>query len=100
MSSSPYIVPSILAATYYPLLQISSLHLLEPSFLVGEKLQNLSLYLSGIVAKRKDIWPSLEEAFQEFKVRPRFCEWDERILKIFIVGFASLSSHLYMTALS
>jgi hypothetical protein len=91
--------PSILATTYYPLLKISSLHLVEPSLLIGEVLQNFNLRLSEMVHQRRDIWPSSEEAFQALRVRPRSSTWDERILKIYVVSFASLSSRLYITGL-
>ena len=90
----------MLAPTYHPLLKISSLHLFEPSVVGPEMLQEWGSDLPDLSDKRRDIWPSPEEAFQALKARPRSRAWDERILKIFVVSFASLSSHLYMTALA
>ena len=50
-----------------------------------------------IADKRRDIWPSSEKAFRALKGRPNFSPWDERVLRIYAVSFASLSSQLYVT---
>ena len=54
--------------------------------------------LPKIVDKRRDIWPSSEEAFDALKAGAAWSAWDERVLKIYAVSFAfKLSSHLYTT---
>ena len=83
-----WIVSSILTPTYYPLLKISSLHLVEP-FLAAELegVQNLFSSAAETSDKRRDIWPSSEEAFRSLKARSVMCTWDERVKRTFIVSF-------------
>jgi len=74
---------AVSATTYYPLLKVWSLHLFEP-FLLGEKGEDWGSQLTKMADKRRDIWPSSEEAFQALKSRPTCRTWDERILKILV----------------
>lgn len=76
----------MLTTTYYPLVKISSLHLIEP-FLTAESVQNLFSALSEMSGGRRDVWPSSEEAFQSLKAQSTIRGWDERVVKIFIVSF-------------
>ena len=81
--------------TYYPLLEVWSLHLFEP-FLLGEKAENWGLQFNEMAGKRRDIWPSSEAAFQALKARPTCRTWDERIVKTLVVSFTSLSTPIYV----
>ncbi|KAF8553493.1 alpha/beta-hydrolase [Imleria badia] len=72
-----------LTPTYYPLLKISSLHLIEP-YLAGEKGLNWSSRFAKLSATREDTWPSGEAAYQALRARRSFLDWDDRILKIFV----------------
>ena len=57
----------------------------------------MAFFLARIADRRRDIWPSSEEALHALRLRPGTRTWDERVLKILVVSFASLSLHLYMT---
>ena len=78
------VVSSMLATTYYPLLKVSSLHLIEP-LLVGQKVRDLDGQLPKIADRQKDIWSCSEEAFRDLRARPFLRAWDERILRILVV---------------
>ncbi|KAF8551877.1 alpha/beta-hydrolase [Imleria badia] len=72
-----------LTPTYYPLLKVSSLHLIEP-YLAGEKGLNWSSRFAKPSATREDTWPSAEAAYQALRTRRPFLDWDDRILKIHV----------------
>jgi hypothetical protein len=52
---------------------------------------------------RRDIWPSREEAFKLLQSRPAWKVWDERVLKIYVVGLylnSRLKGVLYRVSLA
>ncbi|KAN0094845.1 Alpha/beta hydrolase family domain containing protein [Tylopilus felleus] len=73
---------SMLATTFYPLLRIWSLHLIEP-FLLGERVKSWGFDFIGMAEQQRDMWPSSEDAFQSLRVHPALRICDERILKLF-----------------
>ncbi|KIJ59896.1 hypothetical protein HYDPIDRAFT_140079 [Hydnomerulius pinastri MD-312] len=75
-------VAMILSTTFFPLLKFSSMHLIVP-MLVGKKWNDFGLHLEKSAEKRRDIWPSAEDAFQTMKSRPTWRKWDERVLRIY-----------------
>lgn len=87
----------MLATTFYPLLRIWSLHLIEP-FLLGERVKSWGFDFIGMAEQQRDMWPSSEDAFQSLRVHPALRICDERILKLFAVSFFLLYPLLYMTA--
>ena len=84
----------MLATTYHPLLEISSLNLTEP-FLLGDGGPDLLPFLCKMLGKRRVVWSSREEAFEELRTRSSFSEWDERIQKMYVVGESLLFSLSY-----
>lgn len=60
------------------------MHLFEP--FLGEKIENEGFEFEKFAGKRKDVWPSVEEAFETLRTRKAVRKWDERILKILIVS--------------
>lgn len=65
--------------TFHSLILVDPMLLRKP--LPGESELDL---VSGAV-KRRDIWPSREEALKALQARPSFKVWDPRILEIFVV---------------
>lgn len=57
---------------------------MAPRFQSGE---NNNLFLGA--QKRRDIWPSAEEAYTFLKSRPTWKVWDDRILRIYVVRVLS-----------
>ena len=94
INKSPWVVLSMLATTYHPLLEISSLNLTEP-FLLGDGGPDLLPFLCKMSGKRRVVWSSPEEAFEELRTRSSFSEWDERIQKMYVVVEALLFSLSY-----
>ena len=74
-----------MVTTYHPPPKVLSFHLLEP-FLLSEKAREWGLRLDDSSSRRKDIWPTSEEAFQTLKTQPFYSTWDERILKLLTVS--------------
>ena len=59
---------------------------MAPKFQSGE---NNNLFLGA--QKRRDIWPSAEEAYMFLKSRPTWKVWDDRILRIYVVCIVCLT---------
>lgn len=76
----------MLADTYMPQLKFKSLVLVDPMLLRKPRPGEPQLDLQGPASKRRDIWPSREEALKSLQSRPSFQVWDPRILEIFVVG--------------
>ncbi|OCH87169.1 alpha/beta-hydrolase [Obba rivulosa] len=76
-----------LAGTFAPELVFHALVLVEP-MLYPETTQHTSgSGIGGLIEgalKRRDIWPSREEALSILRSRPAFQQWDPRVLKIFV----------------
>lgn len=51
--------------------------------------------LAGGAVRRRDVWPTRENAWETFMSRPSWQVWDERILKIYVVskGHCHLASY-------
>ncbi|KAI0654112.1 alpha/beta-hydrolase [Cubamyces menziesii] len=79
----------ILSHTYQPPLPYVSVVLVDPMLLpswVDSSPSNggtRNILLEG-AEKRRDIWPSREEAWQQFTSRPAWKIWDERVLKLYV----------------
>lgn len=79
----------MLADTYMPELKFASLILVDPMLLRKPKPGEPVLDLGGPASKRRDIWPSYEEALKSLQSRPAFKVWDPRILEIYVVCIAA-----------
>ncbi|KAI0329983.1 hypothetical protein GY45DRAFT_1324220 [Cubamyces sp. BRFM 1775] len=79
----------ILSQTYQPPLPYVSVILIDPMLLpswvdsLPPDAGTRNILLEG-AEKRRDIWPSREEAWQQFKSRPPWKIWDERVLKLYV----------------
>lgn len=71
---------------YFPSLKFESLILCEHMTLGQKYSGKTSATLSNGAVNRRDIWPSREEAYKLLKARPAWKSWDDRVLKIFVVG--------------
>ncbi|KAF9776950.1 hypothetical protein IL306_004794 [Fusarium sp. DS 682] len=57
---------------------------------------NPSLSLAGLSTKRRDIWPSREDAIAKFKQSKFFQSWDPRVLDLWIeYGLRDIPTELY-----
>lgn len=75
----------MLADTYAPPLAFAALVLVDPMLLRAPRPGEPTLDLVGGAVKRRDVWPSREEALRTLQMRPSFKVWDPRILEIFVV---------------
>ncbi|KAF8878111.1 Alpha/beta hydrolase fold-1 [Infundibulicybe gibba] len=73
-----------LALTFTPAIKFNSLILCEPMAMHQRFTGKPSEMLIGGAAKRRDIWPSREEAYRLLKSRPAWKVWDDRVLRIFV----------------
>lgn len=73
---------SILADTFMPEIKFSSIILVDPMiYKTGGPILNFI----EMSARRRDIWPSYEEAYKQFSSRAAYKAWDPRVLKIYVV---------------
>ncbi|KAF9492694.1 hypothetical protein BDN71DRAFT_1451172 [Pleurotus eryngii] len=85
----------ILSTTYHPRVKYSLLHLVEPMILPTSPPGIPNVLEAGAV-KRRDIWPSKEEAMKAFNSRPSWQVWDPRILQTYVEhGLTSLPTLSY-----
>ena len=61
------------------------MHLIEP-VIIGNYDQNFGSHLIDNAGNRRDTWESTEDAYQVLKSRPTWRKWDNRILRIYVVG--------------
>jgi len=77
----------MLAGMYSPQITFESLILVDP-MLIPRPLKGqpepMGVPLEAGAAKRRDIWPSREEALKFFLLRTSFKVWDERVLKLLV----------------
>ncbi|KIM38787.1 hypothetical protein M413DRAFT_237250 [Hebeloma cylindrosporum] len=87
-----------LSRGYYPKIQYASLILCEvmtmaPRFQSADPGKS-NLFLGA--QKRRDIWPSAEEAYRFMKSRPTWKVWDDRVLRIYVkYGMRALPTKEY-----
>ncbi|EGN92167.1 hypothetical protein SERLA73DRAFT_191507 [Serpula lacrymans var. lacrymans S7.3] len=74
----------VLSTTYYPLVHYTSIQLIEPMFIGYEWSKARGNFLEDGAMKRRDIWPSQEEAYTILKSRASFKVWDDRILRLYV----------------
>lgn len=72
------------------------MHLIEP--FLGKRPEYWGVHLASTVEKRKDIWASAEDAYQELKDQRIWQNWDERILKIYVVLVNQIYSQVDLTS--
>ncbi|KAI0797268.1 Alpha/beta hydrolase fold-1 [Irpex lacteus] len=86
-------VSIILADTFMPEIKFSSIILVDPMiYKTGGPILNF-IELS---ARRRDVWPSYEEAYKQFSSRAAYNAWDPRVLKIYVQqGLRDLPSAEY-----
>ncbi|KAJ7055596.1 Alpha/beta hydrolase fold-1 [Mycena amicta] len=78
-------VAQVLSLTYYPQLNPEMLILLEITcFRPKDSDETPTNYLADGAEKRRDIWPSREVAYEQFKSRPAWKVWDPRVLRLFV----------------
>jgi len=71
----------VLSRTMYPSVQWSSVILVEPMYISPDNLQKTSMTLAGGANKRRDVWPSRDGAYKQFRERS-FKSWDPRLVNI------------------
>ncbi|KAI0689538.1 Alpha/beta hydrolase family-domain-containing protein [Cytidiella melzeri] len=87
-------VSIMLADTYMPEVKFQSIILVDPMFYSKGRPK---LDLISLSSKRRDIWPSYEEAYNQLKSRSSYQAWDPRILKIYVKhGLRDLPSVTYL----
>ncbi|KAI1038814.1 hypothetical protein LB503_007795 [Fusarium chuoi] len=78
-------------ALWHPRL-LDSLVLIDPII----QIPNPSISLAGLSTKRRDIWPSREDAVARFKKSKFFQSWDPRVLDLWIEhGLRDVPTELY-----
>lgn len=87
----------MLVDTYTPELKFESIILVDPVLFPKMQAADLKLNLASLTAKRRDIWPSHEDADSFFKSRPAFKVWDSKVLDIYIVCIHMNYSQLFPT---
>lgn len=75
---------SILTRTIYPFVPWSSAILVEPMFLHPDFMDRIGKFLPEGATKRRDVWPSREEAKKLFRERS-FKTWDPRAIDLYVV---------------
>lgn len=53
---------------------------------MNQKAGQSTAFLSTGAAKRRDIWPSREEAYKQLKTRNPWKGWDDRVVRIYVVS--------------
>jgi hypothetical protein len=81
-----YWIHSILSTTYRPLIEYSSVIMVEPMLFSFEMMKEQFNAGEAGALKRRDIWPSREDAYHSMKLRSTFQAWDDRVLRIFVVS--------------
>ncbi|KAF7319464.1 AB hydrolase-1 domain-containing protein [Mycena chlorophos] len=74
----------VLALTFQPAIQPAMLILLEPMCLRVQDSASVRKLLVGGSENRRDIWASREAAYEQFKSRAPWKNWDPRVLKTFV----------------
>ena len=80
----------MLVNTYTPPIEFASLVLVDPMLLRQERPGEILVDLLSPTQRRRDIWPSFEEALKNLQSRPSFQVWDPRILELYVVRLISL----------
>lgn len=75
----------MLVNTHMPTIEFASLVLVDPMLLLPERPGRKLPDLYSPAARRRDIWPSFEEALKSLQSRPSFQVWDSRILELYVV---------------
>lgn len=75
----------MLVNTYMPIIQFASLVLVDPMLIRQKRPDEKELDLHSPAERRRDIWPSFEEALKSLQSRPSFQLWDPRILELYVV---------------
>lgn len=68
-----------------PAIEFASLILVDPIIGHDSLLGGIPFDLYTPAEKRRDIWPSSDEALKSLQSRPGFKSWDPRILELYIV---------------
>ncbi|KAH7912290.1 Alpha/beta hydrolase fold-1 [Hygrophoropsis aurantiaca] len=74
----------MLSTTFQPSISYKSIHIFEPMIYGQQWELKLRDFFLDVALKRRDIWPSSEEAFNVMRNRSARKTWDERILKLFV----------------
>ena len=76
----------MLANTYFPKIPFTSFILTEPMGFPKDSMPpTLTVFLTNSAEKRRDVFPSREEALTWLQSRAGFKVWDPRVLRIFVV---------------
>nr|GAT61200.1 predicted protein [Mycena chlorophos] len=77
-------VAQILAQTFHPQITPEILILLEITCYRPDDPRETSNYLAEGAAKRRDVWPSRDAAYEQFKSRQPWKGWDPRVLRLYV----------------
>ncbi|KAI0342214.1 alpha/beta-hydrolase [Trametopsis cervina] len=73
----------VLSDTYMPKITYESIFLVDPMFYRRTEANTIKS-LPVLSGKRRDVWPTYEEAYKQFSSRPAYQVWDPRILKLYV----------------
>ncbi|EKM52339.1 uncharacterized protein PHACADRAFT_211609 [Phanerochaete carnosa HHB-10118-sp] len=76
-------VAFVLSTPYLPKVKFLSMILIEPMIIRKPKPGEFKMEYSEIIAKRRDIWPSREEAMRFFTSEKQWQGWDPRSFQIY-----------------
>jgi hypothetical protein len=82
-----------LALGYYPKINFTAFILCEVMIMPRKFGIVAKDFLSGGAEKRRDIWPSKEEAYSILKARGIWKTWDDRVLRSYVVRVFVLENH-------
>ena len=78
----------LLSFCYYPRVKFSAMVLCEPMMMAHEFSTRSDLPRGS--EKRRDIWPSKQEAYTIMKGRETWKKWEDRVLRIYTVSADAL----------
>ncbi|KAF9037381.1 alpha/beta-hydrolase [Hymenopellis radicata] len=88
-------VALLLSMTFQPAIRFEKLILVE-IMTMNQVAAGTATFLADGSAKRRDIWPSKEEAYKLLKARSPWKGWDDRVLRIYIdSGMTALPTRDY-----
>ena len=68
-----------------PAIEFSSLVLVDPMLVRDALLEHQPIDLHTPAERRRDIWPSFDEALKSLQSRGSFKIWDPRVLELYVV---------------
>lgn len=77
---------SVLALSYQPELKPQCLIMVDIMGINDHAAPAMMKFLTEGSIRRRDVWPSREEAYKLLKARPAWRAWDDRVLRAYVVS--------------